>query len=442
MRNPAPIPSDPSQIVAEITEELAGTRLEPKVILSELTRGLSRRRPGTWIATLLNRDPSTTLVVLADDSNEAMADYVKRYVASLDSAGPVPNTGVSRQVIDSGRYALYPRIPFEKFLAEMITQTGQTYQSRHPLPVTYESVGLLVVPMHAREATIGTVGVVDWNSRQQLDDDDAKWLQAVADRAGITLDHALLNSAAVDRLERLGALRSIALAITSSGDLRLTMSVMLEQLATKLRVNAVGLLLPDENDRELMTAAHTGFHSASVPSYRFPVDAELRDPALVRRVGLIRDMDRIDHGQRRSLFAREGFQFYIAMPLISGNRHRGVLEVFHRSALQPDQEWLGFLEAVGSNAAIAIELASMREALARSEHAPVRSPNPGPAPELSRLERWILALVVDGATNQDIADTVHLSQNTVKFHVRRILQKAGAINRTELARKATQQGWL
>ena len=51
-------------------------------------------------------------------------------------------------------------------------------------------------------------------------------------------------------------------------------------------------------------------------------------------------------------------------------------------------------------------------------------------------------MVVDGATNQDIADKVHLSQNTVKFHVRRILQKSGAINRTELARKATQQGWL
>jgi DNA-binding NarL/FixJ family response regulator len=50
--------------------------------------------------------------------------------------------------------------------------------------------------------------------------------------------------------------------------------------------------------------------------------------------------------------------------------------------------------------------------------------------------------VVDGSTNQDIAETVHLSQNTVKFHVRRILQKAGTVNRTELTRKATQQGWL
>jgi DNA-binding CsgD family transcriptional regulator len=439
MRNPSPVPHDPSEIVAEITEELAATRLETQAIMTTLTRSLSRRKPGTWVATLLNRDPSTSRVILTDDSNEPMADYVNRYVASLERTGGIPNTGVSRQVIDSGQPVLYTRLPFEKFLSHL-TQTGQAYQAEHRLPISVEYVGLLVVPMHSRDATIGTLGVIDWSARQQLDESDVSWVQVVADRAGVVLDHALINGAAADRLERLAALRNIALAIASSGDLRLTLSVMLEQLTMKLRVHAAGLLLPDENDREMVTAAHTGFHSASVPSYRFPVDAELRDPALVRRVGLVRDMDRIDHGQRRSLFAREGFQFYTAMPLISSNKHRGVLEVFHRSVLQPDQEWLGFFEAVGSNAAIAIEHSSMREALARSEYTPAR--HPGPAPDLSRLERWILALVVDGATNQDIAEKVHLSQNTVKFHVRRILQKAGAINRTELARKATQQGWL
>lgn len=439
MRNPSPIPSDPSEIVAEITAELAASRLDTQALMTTLTRTLSRRRPGTWVATLMDRDPSTTRVILADDSNTPSADYINRYVDSMGVAGATPNTGLGRQVIDSGQPALFPRLTFEELRAHF-TPTTQTYLAAHPLPVSAEYVGLIVVPMHAREATIGTLAVVDWNARQQLDETDVKWIQLVADRAGIALDHALLHRAAVDRLERLSALRNIALAITSSGDLRLTLSVMLEQLTTKLRVDAAGFLLPDESERELLMAAHTGFHSASVPSYRFPIDADLRDPARVRIGDLIRDLDRIDRGQRRSLFAREGFQFYIAMPLISGNKYRGALEVFHRSPLQPDQEWLGFLEAVGSNAAMAIEQAFIREMLGRSEHAPAR--HPAPAPDLSRLERWILALVVDGATNQDIAEQVHLSQNTVKFHVRRILQKAGTINRTELARKATQQGWL
>jgi DNA-binding NarL/FixJ family response regulator len=37
---------------------------------------------------------------------------------------------------------------------------------------------------------------------------------------------------------------------------------------------------------------------------------------------------------------------------------------------------------------------------------------------------------------------VHLSLHTVKFHIRRMLKKVGVSNRTELARKATQEGWL
>jgi DNA-binding CsgD family transcriptional regulator/GAF domain-containing protein len=426
-------------MVSEITEELSMTRLNVKAIITTLTRSLSRRRPGMWMATLLNTDPSTSMVIVADDSNHSNADYISTYLAHLDRLGRVPNTGLAREVIDSGRPALFPRMAWSEFV-QYFTSHGQNYYAEHPMPVAFDSVGMLLVPMHAREATIGTLGVVDWNSRQRLDEDDVKWVQLLADRAGNLLEYALFHDAAIDRLERLIALRNVALAITSSDDLRLTLEVILEQVTSKLKLHAAGFLLPDESGLELVSAAYTGFHSASIPSYRFPLDPELRDPALIRRTPLVRELDRIDHGQRRSLFAREGFQLYIGMPLISGNKFRGVLEVFHRSPLEPDQEWFGFLEAMGSNAAIAIERSTTQETLERSGHVPSRPT--APVPEFSRLERWILGLVVDGATNQEIAETVHLSQNTVKFHVRRILQKAGTVNRTELARKATQQGWL
>jgi DNA-binding NarL/FixJ family response regulator len=53
-----------------------------------------------------------------------------------------------------------------------------------------------------------------------------------------------------------------------------------------------------------------------------------------------------------------------------------------------------------------------------------------------------MGLVVEGLSNTAIADQVHLSQHTIKFHVHRILQQAGVVNRTELARKATKEGWL
>jgi GAF domain-containing protein len=427
------------EILAKFTEELAQTQLDVHAILTMVTSSLSRHRSGTWVAIVLNNDPSTSQVRVADDSNQALADYINRYIASLDRPGRSPTTGLSRRVIDTGQPVLWPRVPMEKLLAH-ITPTGLAYRQQNPPPEDPQFVGTLMVPMRSGEATIGAIGVFDWGAVQGLNESDLKWLQSVADRVGLAIEHAQLHRAAIDRLERLAALRSIALAITSSNDLRLTLEVILEQVTTRLRVDAANVLLVDENDRELVAGASTGFHSSSIPHYRFPIDPELRDHALLRRVAIINDLDRIDNGQRRSLFAREGFQFYMGMSLIARNRLRGMIEVFHRSVLEPDHEWIGFFETVGTTAAIAVEQAAMQEVLERALPRSLRAGSP--APELSRLERWILALAVDGETNLEIAEKVHLSQNTIKFHIRRILQKAGTANRTELARKATQQGWL
>jgi NarL family two-component system response regulator LiaR len=127
------------------------------------------------------------------------------------------------------------------------------------------------------------------------------------------------------------------------------------------------------------------------------------------------------------------------VPLIARGKLSGVLEVFHRQQLEPDQEWLEFLDALGSEAAIAIDSADMYDQLQKAT--PAATPK-SPAPNLTRLEKEILAMVVQGDSNRDIADKVHLSTNTIKFHVHQLLQKLEVENRTELAHKATREGWL
>lgn len=42
---------------------------------------------------------------------------------------------------------------------------------------------------------------------------------------------------------------------------------------------------------------------------------------------------------------------------------RGVLEILHRSPLNPDQEWIEFAEALAGQAAIAIDNAEMFQRL-------------------------------------------------------------------------------
>jgi putative nucleotidyltransferase with HDIG domain len=57
---------------------------------------------------------------------------------------------------------------------------------------------------------------------------------------------------------------------------------------------------------------------------------------------------------------------YFAAPLLSKGKVNGVLEIFHRSALEPDEEWLAFLEALAGQAAIAIQNTSLLDDLQRS----------------------------------------------------------------------------
>ena len=70
--------------------------------------------------------------------------------------------------------------------------------------------------------------------------------------------------------------------------------------------------------------------------------------------------------------------------------------------------------------------------------------NPSRVPEAARLltarEVEVLALVASGATNRGIATSLTLTENTVKNHVRSILDKLGLDNRVQATSYALQHG--
>ncbi|MBI2872982.1 MAG: helix-turn-helix transcriptional regulator [Chloroflexi bacterium] len=63
----------------------------------------------------------------------------------------------------------------------------------------------------------------------------------------------------------------------------------------------------------------------------------------------------------------------------------------------------------------------------------VQTRSPGERPRLTALEGQVLSLLWDGLTNEEIAERLYLSPNTVREYVSRLLEKYGVSNRTALA---------
>jgi len=66
----------------------------------------------------------------------------------------------------------------------------------------------------------------------------------------------------------------------------------------------------------------------------------------------------------------------------------------------------------------------------------------GDAPALTPRERSVLELVASGLSNRAIAEELGVSEHTVKFHVRSLLDKLGAETRADAVARAARRGVL
>jgi two-component system nitrate/nitrite response regulator NarL len=65
-------------------------------------------------------------------------------------------------------------------------------------------------------------------------------------------------------------------------------------------------------------------------------------------------------------------------------------------------------------------------------HTPRRPTEPVAVVRLSHREDQILSHLMRGASNREIADSLHVSEKTVKYYMTHIMQKLNAKNRVEV----------
>jgi putative nucleotidyltransferase with HDIG domain len=170
------------------------------------------------------------------------------------------------------------------------------------------------------------------------------------------------------QMEQLSALRSIDLAIASGLDLNLLLSMLVDRVTALMHVDAVSILLLNRKTNLLEFASGKGFHSNILQYTRLKLGEGCAGRVAVERKMLnIPDLRKnMAEFDRSPLFLKEDFIVYYGMPLMAKGRVLGVLEIFHRSPLNPDVDWLSFLGIMSGQAAIAIDSAMMFNDLQKS----------------------------------------------------------------------------
>ena len=166
----------------------------------------------------------------------------------------------------------------------------------------------------------------------------------------------------------LRALNAIDRVIAANFDLKLSLEEILMHVRVELGVDAADILILNSDSQMLEFGAERGFRTRIIRKSQVRLgESYAGQVALGRQMLQVPNLKNVvDNAFLKNNIVGEGFACYYGVPLITKGQVKGVLEVFHRALLEPDGEWLDFLDTLAGQAAIAIENASLFESLQRS----------------------------------------------------------------------------
>jgi PAS domain S-box-containing protein/putative nucleotidyltransferase with HDIG domain len=227
--------------------------------------------------------------------------------------------------------------------------------------------GGVVVPIRTGENVIGTFNVIVPLPRE-ITPGEVTLLTTLSEIAGTAIQRTRLHEKTLQDAQRFAALHSIDVAISTSVNLCTTLNILLGQVVDLLNVSAADVLLFNPHTLMLEYSAGKGFRTHAIEKSQLRLgEGYAGRAALERRTVHANKQLSIESGYARNkLLTEEDFVAYFGVPLITKGKVIGVLDIFNRSPLSPDNEWLDFMEALASQAAIAIESSTLFNDLQRS----------------------------------------------------------------------------
>lgn len=228
-----------------------------------------------------------------------------------------------------------------------------------------ETSAVIGVPLISKNEIIGVLWVGRTNP---FTEGDIRVINALGEMAASAIQRATLHEETQGRVQRLNALHNIDKAITTDFDLDTILNVLLNEITSQLGIDAADILLYDALTQTLSYASGRGFKSGVVQHSALRIGKGFAGRvALERRLIHIPNLSFSEELKKGATAALdEGFTTYFGVPLIAKGEVKGVLELYHRTAFEPDQEWLNFFDTLSRQAAIAIDNVSLFDNLQRS----------------------------------------------------------------------------
>jgi len=293
---------------------------------------------------------------LYDVDNEDLHQAVSRgWFTKLPKSIVRPGEGLAGTTFATGKVQLS-----REFGEEMPVLTG----CADDIPAGW---GGACVPIRSAQGVAGVM-LVSVALPRELAANEVRILNTLAEIVGIAIQRMRLHEQTEQQLAHVRALHEIDVAIAASFDLAFTLNIFLKNLLKQLNVDSASILVLNPHTLMFENIMGKGFRIARIEKFHLGSGEGYAGRVMLeRRILHFADLSAENASPAyKQLINKESFVSYFGVPLIVKGQVKGVMEIFQRTPLNPNAEWLNFMETLAGQAAIAIDNSITFESLQQS----------------------------------------------------------------------------